>query len=207
MKASDRGYIAALALNVRRLREAHHLSLGQLAERSGIAKATLIKIERERTNPTLDTLAALAGVFSLEIADLIANERGPQVEVVRAGEGLDVSDDAGIGRIVKRKLAGSTMVEIHDTRFRAGHSEVSISHGAGAREHVLVRKGRVRVGPLDAQVELGPGDYATYLADRPHRWTVIGRSDAHVWIIHTSPRPAAELSYETFDAIDHRKVV
>jgi len=192
MKGSERDHIAALALNVRRLREAHQLSLGQVAERSGIAKATLIKIERERTNPTLGTLTALAGVFSVEIADLIADERGPQVEVVRAGDGMDVSDDAGIGRILKRKLTGSTIVEIHDTRFRAGRSEISISHGAGAREHVLVRKGRVRVGPVDAQVELGPGDYATYVADRPHRWTVIGRSDALVWIVHTSPRPAAE---------------
>ncbi|HTX07415.1 MAG TPA: XRE family transcriptional regulator [Solirubrobacteraceae bacterium] len=191
MDESDRDHVAALAVNLRRLREAHHLSLGQLAERSGIAKATLIKIERERTNPTLDTLAALAGVFSVEIGDLITNVRGPQVEVVRAGDGLDVSDDAGIGRILKRHLAGSTLVEIHDTRFKAGRSEISISHGAGAREHVLVRKGRIRVGPVDAQVDLGPGDYATYAADRPHRWTVTGRSDALVWIVHTSPWPAA----------------
>jgi transcriptional regulator with XRE-family HTH domain len=184
-------YITALAMNVRRLRDAHGLSLGQLAERSGIGKATLFKIERQRTNPTLDTLASLADAFSVEIEDLIASDGGPTVEVVRAGEGLDISDDASVGRVLKSMLAGSILIEIHDTKFKAGHSEMSISHGAGAREHVLVRKGRILLGPVGAQVEVGPGDYATYMADRPHRWTIVGKTDAHVWIVHTFPRAHA----------------
>jgi transcriptional regulator with XRE-family HTH domain len=186
-------YTSALAINVRRMRDARALSLGQLAERSGVAKATLFKIERQRTNPTLETLAALAEAFSVDVGELIATDIGPQVEVVRAGEGFDISDDGSVGRVLKSQLAGSTLVEIHDTTFKAGHSEISISHGAGAREHVLVRKGRLQAGPVGSQVELGAGDYATYPADCPHRWTVLGKTDARVWIVHTFPRPAADI--------------
>ena len=48
--------VRALSANVRRLRESHGLSLAALARRTGVAKATLFKIEARRTNPTLETL-------------------------------------------------------------------------------------------------------------------------------------------------------
>ena len=69
--------IAALATNVRSLRESHGLSLAQLAERSGAAKATLFKIEQQRTNPTLETLMALARTFSVTVGDLLAVRKRP----------------------------------------------------------------------------------------------------------------------------------
>jgi len=64
-----------------------------------------------------------------------------------------------------------------------------VSHGGGAREHVLVRRGRAIVGPVGHEVSLDAGDYATYLSDRPHRWGNPGRQDALLWVIHTFPRP------------------
>ena len=55
-------------------------------------------------------------------------------------------------------------------------------------EHVLVRAGRAIVGPVGHEVELGPGDYATYGSDRPHRWGNAGDVDAMIWVVHTFPR-------------------
>ena len=34
--------------------------------------------------------------------------------------------------------------------------------------------GRVRVGPVDAPVELGPGDYARYSGSVPHVYEALG---------------------------------
>ena len=109
------------------------------------------------------------------------------VDVVRAGEGEDISDDASTGYILRTQTVGAGSLQIHDQTFKAGISEVSASHGAGTREHVLVRKGRITVGPVGQEVELSAGDYATYVADLPHRWLAVGR-DASVWIVHTFPR-------------------
>jgi transcriptional regulator with XRE-family HTH domain len=180
--------LRALAANVRRMRESHGLSLAGLASRTGIAKATLFKIEARRTNPTLETLLLLASALSVSVADLLSSDGDAQVEVVRRGEGQAVPDSVVGARLINSVMVGSTLVEIYELTIPPGESEVSVSHGVGARDHVVVRGGRLRAGPLEAEVELGPGDYATFPSDRTHRWTALGDRPARVWVLHTFPR-------------------
>ncbi|MEZ0165822.1 helix-turn-helix domain-containing protein [Kineococcus sp. LSe6-4] len=178
----------AVANNLQRFREVEGLSLSQLAERSGVAKATLYKVERGRTNPTLDTLAAIAESLSITIEQLIALPTEPLVELVRAGEGQDVTDDESRGFIVTSRLLPAGIIEIHDQSFYPGISKTSVSHGQGTREHVMLRSGSIVVGPVGEEVKLEPGDYASYPVDRPHVWRTIGDEPARVWIVHTFPR-------------------
>lgn len=183
-------HIDALAENVRKLREAHGLSLTQMSDRSGVAKATLFKLERGRTNPTLETLIAIAETFDVTVASLIATKPRVLVEVLHAGEGEDISDDSSVGQVLRSQVIGAGTMEIHAQTFRSGKSETSASHGSGAREHVFVKAGKIRVGPVGQEVEITEGDYATYPADRTHRWQAVD-GDATVWIIHTFPRATA----------------
>lgn len=183
-------HIEALSANVRRLRETHGLSLSELGERSGVAKATLFKVERGQTNPTLDTMLAIARTFDVSVPDLISLPERAPVVVVHDGEGEDISDAASVGRILRSQVIGAGTLEVHAQVFKEGIAEVSPSHGAGAREHVFVRSGNIHVGPVGHEVLLGPGDYASYPADRTHRWQA-ENGEASVWIIHTFPRAAA----------------
>ena len=183
-------HIDALAANVRRLREVHGYSLAKLGELSGIAKATLFKVERGRTNPTLDTMVAIARTFGVSVEDMIALPARASVDVVRAGEGLDISDAASTGFILRSQIIGSGTMEIHSLLFKKGKFEVSPSHGAGAREHVLVRGGAIRVGPVEEETILHEGDYATYSADQPHRWDAVD-GEASIWVVLTFPRVSA----------------
>jgi len=180
----------ALAGSVRRLREGRGLSLQQLADRAGIAKTTLFKIESGRGNPTLDTLLALADCLAVGVAELIGGDDGePVVDVVRAGSGgVDISGTAVGAVLLRSMMIGSTLVEVVEAAIHPGLFETAVSHGAGAREHVFVRSGRAVVGPVGHEVELGPGDYATYASDRPHHWGNTGTKDAQIWVVHTFPR-------------------
>jgi hypothetical protein len=38
---------------------------------------------------------------------------------------------------------------------------------------VVVATGRMRTGPVDAPIELGPGDYATFRGDVAHRYEAL----------------------------------
>lgn len=187
------GHKEALAYNLRRLREAHGLSLSQLGSRSGIAKATLFKIEQGRTNPTIDTLATIAETFDVPLTELINMPQRAVVEVVRAGEGEKVSDDATNSVILRNQSLGAGTLELSEITFLGGKTVVSPGHGPGAREHVLVRSGRLTVGPADETVQLETGDYATYPADRSHRWRSVD-GDATVWVFHTFPRATGGLT-------------
>lgn len=179
-------HIEALAFNLRRLRETHGLSLSQLGERSGVAKATLFKIERGSTNPTIDTLALIADTFNVSLPELVTVPPRAVVEVVRAGEGETFSDDASIGVALRNQVIGAGTLEFSWVVFHEGKSEVTAGHGAGSREHVLVQNGHISVGPPGEEVLLGPGDYATYPTDRGHRWRPEG-GNASVWIVNTYP--------------------
>src|SRR4051794_41897992 len=77
----------ALARNLRRLRVARRWSLGDLASATGTGKATLSAIENARANPTVETLAALAGAPEGDILALLEGKPGDGLTLVRAGGG------------------------------------------------------------------------------------------------------------------------
>jgi DNA-binding XRE family transcriptional regulator len=58
-------------LRVRRLREAQGWSFTYLAVHSGIAKSTLLEIEKGRADVRLSTTAALAGSFGKTVSELL----------------------------------------------------------------------------------------------------------------------------------------
>jgi transcriptional regulator with XRE-family HTH domain len=61
-----------LAERIRAEREARGWSLDTLAERSGVSRAMISKIERCEASPTATVLVRLAGAFELTLAGLIA---------------------------------------------------------------------------------------------------------------------------------------
>jgi transcriptional regulator with XRE-family HTH domain len=61
---------AQLAARVRHLRRGQKLTQQQLAQRAGMSRATLARIEGETAAPDLSTLAKLAEALGVEVRDL-----------------------------------------------------------------------------------------------------------------------------------------
>lgn len=82
---------AAIAHNVRQLRQQLGLSVAEMATRVGISKAMMSKIENAQTSPSLSTLALLAKGFDVPVTTLF---RGADVErpaaFVKAGTGARI---------------------------------------------------------------------------------------------------------------------
>ena len=47
------------------------ISQGELAKKSGVGITTIKNLEREKANPTLDTIERLARAFNIQIEDLL----------------------------------------------------------------------------------------------------------------------------------------
>jgi transcriptional regulator with XRE-family HTH domain len=75
-----------IARRVRLEREMRGWSLSGLAERSGVSKATISKIEREEVSPTAVILVRLAGAFDLTLAGLLLRAEGEGQRLSRAVE-------------------------------------------------------------------------------------------------------------------------
>ncbi len=65
-----------IARRLRMERDRRGWSLAELAERSGVSKATISKIEREEVSPTAVILVRLAGAFDLTLAGLLLRAEG-----------------------------------------------------------------------------------------------------------------------------------
>src|SRR5258708_18688556 len=75
-----------IAGRLRLEREMRGWSLADLAERSGVSKATISKIEREEVSPTAVILVRLAGAFDLTLAGLLLRAEGEGKRLSRAAE-------------------------------------------------------------------------------------------------------------------------
>jgi len=62
----------AISARVRIERESRGWSLSELAERSGVSKAMISKIERHEASPTATVLGRLSGAFGLQLSMLLA---------------------------------------------------------------------------------------------------------------------------------------
>jgi mannose-6-phosphate isomerase-like protein (cupin superfamily) len=56
-------------------------------------------------------------------------------------------------------------------------------HLPGVSESVVVVRGRMRVGPHDATVDLGTGDRATFAADQPHEYEALARATRAILVL------------------------
>src|SRR5271155_1185274 len=75
-----------LATRLRHERDSRGWSLADLAQRSGVAKATISKIERAEASPTAVILVKLASAFGLTLAGLMLRAEGREDRLVRSGE-------------------------------------------------------------------------------------------------------------------------
>ena len=75
-----------LAQRVRIERESHGWSLAELAQRSGVSRAMISKIERGEASPTATLLVRLASAFKLTLAGLIARAEAGEERLVRAAD-------------------------------------------------------------------------------------------------------------------------
>lgn len=75
---------AQIAGRIRLERDARGWSQAELAARSGVAKATVSKVERQEMSPTAVTLLRLAGAFDLTLAGLLLRAEGAGERLSRA---------------------------------------------------------------------------------------------------------------------------
>ena len=74
------------------MRRERRLTLDELAERSGVSRAMLSKIERGEKNPTLVVAAKLSEGFGVTLSQLVGMEERREVVVVPRGRRMVTRD-------------------------------------------------------------------------------------------------------------------
>ncbi len=163
-----------LAANLRRLRVARHLSMSALARMTSTSKATLSAIENGHGNPTVETLALLAGALHVSLSELLEEAEMGEVRIVRASQ----ADHQQTGDPNRRQLDVSAelhgSVEVFELSLPASQVHEMPARTAGARQGVLVLQGKLIAGPVERISELATGDYVSFPADVPYLYEAAG---------------------------------
>ncbi|MBB5017261.1 transcriptional regulator with XRE-family HTH domain [Chitinivorax tropicus] len=173
-----------IAQRIRCEREARGWSLSDLAERAGVSKATISKIERGEASPTATVLGRLSGGLGLSLSTLLARAEAGLNQVRRQSE-QDVWQDPETGYLRQQVWpADEGPLELVEVTLPAG---ASVAYPASAYTFsarlIWVLEGRLTFeeGPIAHQLHigdclrLGPPSDCCYRNqdDQPCRYVVV----------------------------------
>jgi transcriptional regulator with XRE-family HTH domain len=177
-----------IATRLLALRQAQALSLAELAERSGVSKAMISKVERAQSSPTAVLLGRLAAGLGVPLAQLLTEEKEqPQRLRTRAEQEVWRDPKAGYLRrqVAERHAAGG--VELVEVELpRSAQVDYPRWSGKPYRQCLWMLEGALRVDYGDERFELAPGDCLDFGVDRPLVFKALGRTACR-YLLAASP--------------------
>ncbi|AEG93705.1 helix-turn-helix domain-containing protein [Ramlibacter tataouinensis] len=176
---------ASIALRLLALRQSQSLSLAQLAERSGVSKAMISRIERAESSATAALLGRLAAALGVPLAQLLA-EPSASAQPLRRRQDQEVWRDPEVGYL-RRQVApaeppgGIELVEVEMPR-RACVSYPRWSQGA-YRQRLWMLEGELAVTYGEETFHLAPGDCLSFSVDRPLTYRAQGRGGCRYLLV------------------------
>ena len=178
-----------LAARLARLRAERGWSLDTLAERSGISRATLSRLERGETSPTASLLGRLCTAYGRTMSRLIAETEAEAPQHVRAGDqAIGVYPETGFRRRGVSPPAAGLDAEVVEGILPAG---AVISYAGppmqGLEQHVWML-GCALALTVDGTVHhLRSGDCLRFRLFGPSRFAAPGPDDAHYALVVCRP--------------------
>lgn len=183
-EADDDGQ-AALAARLRALRDARGLTLDALAERSGVSRAMLSRVERGESSPTAQLLVKIANGLGLTLSALLSDPAAPAGPLARRAHQPVWRDPATgyLRRDVSPPGTGSP-VEIVEVEFPTGGSVLLDGFDRpGADQQVWVLEGTLELAIGPEVFRLGPGDCLHMGFDRPIRFRNAGERSVRYAVV------------------------
>ena len=169
-----------IAQRVREARQELSLTVAQLAERSGISKGMLSKIENSQASPSLSTLARLSLAIGIPVTAFFRGlEEEHDALFVRAGEGLEIVREGtraghryqllGTQRGAAKRME-PTLVTLTD------ESEVFPLFQHSGTELIYMLEGAMVYGYGSARYEMRKGDAVQFDGEVAHGPTKLIRT-------------------------------
>ncbi|QCR36664.1 helix-turn-helix domain-containing protein [Nissabacter sp. SGAir0207] len=174
-----------LAARLVQLRITQDLTLAQLADQSGISRATLSRIERAENSPTAAQLGKLAQVFGLTMSQLLHEiDEAPPELLPRALQPIWLDAETGFERRSVSPPAAGFRAELIEGRLRAG-AEIAYAGApvAGMQQHIWLLEGTLEYRLGERTYQLAAGDCLRFRLQGPSHFRATGPADARYLIV------------------------
>ncbi|NYT37248.1 helix-turn-helix domain-containing protein [Allopusillimonas soli] len=182
-----------LPYRLKALRRKHQFSLEQLAQRTGLTKSYLSKLERALSEPSISTVLKLAQAYEIGIPELMGTHRDGKdesISVVRRNEREPLDRGSPSQGYRYEAMAGNRLVRVMDPFVvyppRANEAApVSFPHAG--EEFMLVLKGAISITIGDRKFTLAKGDSIYFDSEIPHKLITTSKVDAQVLVVASRP--------------------
>jgi transcriptional regulator with XRE-family HTH domain len=152
----------ALASAVLAAREAQGLSASALAERSGVSRAMIAKIERAEAQPTAALLGRLSGALGLTLSELIARAEHADRRLARAADQpVWIDPESGYTRRAVSPASGGPLELVEVILPPGARVAYPADTYAFIHQQMWVLEGVLRFREGDVEHELRAGDCLT----------------------------------------------
>lgn len=172
---------------LRAARQSKGFSLAKVAAETGISRSLLSLIETGRSDVTVGRLSRLAALYGIRVSDLLPEGPHDDPVVVRRKERQLVhSSDEGLDVHLLVPDTNRKMLPVVGVFEPGGKVGEFMSYEG--EEFVLVLEGRlcIEFEGLDPIV-LSRGDAVYFRANRPHRWSNVGKGITRSVSVSTPP--------------------
>ena len=178
-----------IAQRLAQLRDEHGWSLETLAERTGISRASLSRIERCELSPTAGMLGKLCSVYGWTLSRLMAEAESKPVSLIAAGEQAEWTDpESGYTRRIVSPPAAGLRGELVEVRLPAGAVVCFDTAPVQRLEHHLwMLEGLLRFDVDGQRYQLRAGDCLRYVLTGASRFECVGRRAARYLVAAVHP--------------------
>ena len=187
--AADHEIERRIAQRLARLRAERGWSLDALAERTGISRATLSRLERSELSPTAAMLGKLCTVYGWTLSRLMAEAETRPPNLVPAAEQRGWKDpESGYRRRAVSPPAPGLRAELVEVHMPAGASvSFDASPIAGLEHHLWMLEGSLTLEVEGSLFRLRAGDCLRYVLAGPTRFHGTGKREARYVIAIVRP--------------------
>jgi len=177
-----------IAQRLAQLRGERGWSLEAVAERTGISRATLSRLERAELSPTAAMLGKLCAAYGWTLSRLMTEAETRPPRVVRAAEQTTWKDpESGYRRRVVSPPSSGLRGELVEVQMPAGASVAfDAAPVAGLEHHLWMLDGLLTLEVDGSVFHLRAGDCLRYVLSGSTRFHCTGKRDARylVAIVH-----------------------
>ncbi|MEB2292215.1 XRE family transcriptional regulator [Priestia megaterium] len=161
--------IKKVGSELRKIRVQNHLTLDELAEKTGVSKLTLGKIERGETNPTLGVMWKITTGLNIPLTKLVSVE--PSVSLSKCGEGFSLKgpDEAWKIEFMFQNQMDST-IEMYRAFLTPLATYCPEPHHKGLIEIATVMEGRIEIKIEEELYELKQFDSIKFEGSHVHSY-------------------------------------
>jgi len=175
---------------IKAVRKDRRMTLAQLSSKSGVALATLSRMENNRMTGTLASHIAICKALDITLSDLYkdlpASRKTVEAQTKKSRTAVYVHDKTATSEMLASKVADKKMMPMLVKIQPGGTTRVDETK-TGVEKFVYVLSGKIDATVGAEKYQLARGDTLYFEASLPHYFKNIGPDESHLICVVAPP--------------------